>query len=71
MPPCLSLCPTFSLSEIPQPKPWYSLRLFMLGSLVRLVTSLVSEPAGAVTTLLYYSDLLPQSIVLAELSDGQ
>ncbi|GMP59913.1 hypothetical protein CsSME_00022995 [Camellia sinensis var. sinensis] len=44
-----------------------SLRLFMLGSLVRLVTSLVSEPAGAVTTLLYYSDLLPQSIVLVRM----
>ncbi|XWS17250.1 hypothetical protein CRYUN_Cryun33cG0051500 [Craigia yunnanensis] len=40
-----------------------SLTLLMFRSLVRLLTSLITEPAASVTTLLYYSDLLPQNII--------
>ncbi|KAI6690029.1 hypothetical protein NL676_026857 [Syzygium grande] len=39
-----------------------SLRPLMTGSLVRLVTGLVAQPATTVTTLLYYSDLLPRHL---------
>ncbi|CAL9027891.1 unnamed protein product [Prunus brigantina] len=40
------------------PKPW---------SLMRLLTSLIGEPAASVSTLLYYSELLPQNIILERL----
>ncbi|KAM1011349.1 hypothetical protein ACFX13_047456 [Malus domestica] len=33
----------------------------MLGSLVSLVTALISRPAATTTTLLYHSDLLPRN----------
>lgn len=39
----------------------------MFRALVRLLTSLVSQPAAAVTTLLYYSELLPQNSQLERL----
>ncbi|XAR53328.1 hypothetical protein NMG60_11021850 [Bertholletia excelsa] len=39
----------------------------LLRSLVRLLTSLVVEPAASITTLLYYSDLLPQNILLVRM----
>ncbi|OWM78175.1 hypothetical protein CDL15_Pgr014994 [Punica granatum] len=35
----------------------------MLPSLVRLITSLATQPTSTVTTLLYYSDLLPRNII--------
>ncbi|KAL6974390.1 hypothetical protein U1Q18_028571 [Sarracenia purpurea var. burkii] len=41
-----------------------SVTTLMFRSLVRLVVAMVGEPAVSVTTLLYYSDLLPQNIVL-------
>ncbi|KAF7848873.1 hypothetical protein BT93_C0614 [Corymbia citriodora subsp. variegata] len=44
-----------------------SLTTLMFRSLVRLVTSLAGEPAASVTTILYYSSLLPQSVVLERL----
>ncbi|XVF34822.1 hypothetical protein REPUB_Repub18cG0091500 [Reevesia pubescens] len=44
-----------------------SLTPLILRSLVRLLTSLIAEPAASVTTLLYYSDLLPQNIILERL----
>ncbi|KAK3436490.1 hypothetical protein EUGRSUZ_C01044 [Eucalyptus grandis] len=44
-----------------------SLTTLMFRSLVRLVTSLVGDPAASVTTILYYSTLLPQSVVLERL----
>ncbi|KAG6658478.1 hypothetical protein CIPAW_04G164400 [Carya illinoinensis] len=36
-------------------------------SLLRLLTSLIGEPASSISTLLYYSRLLPQNIVLERL----
>ncbi|CAM8966111.1 unnamed protein product [Rhodiola kirilowii] len=33
----------------------------MLRSLARLVASMVDYPAASVTTILYYSDMLPQN----------
>ncbi|GKV06588.1 hypothetical protein SLA2020_039090 [Shorea laevis] len=39
-----------------------SLAPLMFRSLVRLMVSLIREPAASVTTLLYYSNLLPQNI---------
>lgn len=39
----------------------------LLRSLLRLVTSLVAQPASTVTTLLYYSDLLPRHLNLERL----
>lgn len=44
-----------------------SLTPLMFRSLVRLVSSLVGQPAASISTLLYYSDLLPQNIVLERL----
>ncbi|KAI7981003.1 hypothetical protein LOK49_Contig82G00005 [Camellia lanceoleosa] len=41
-----------------------SLTTLMFRSLVRLLISLVGEPVASITTLLYYSDLLPQNIIL-------
>ncbi|KAJ4708435.1 putative Transmembrane protein [Melia azedarach] len=38
-----------------------SLTPLLFRSLLRLVTSLVNEPAASITTLLYYSELLPQN----------
>ncbi|KAK4604198.1 hypothetical protein RGQ29_012629 [Quercus rubra] len=45
---------SFSIST----RPW---------SLLRLLTSLIGDPAASVSTLLFYSDLLPQNIVLERL----
>ncbi|KAJ9167806.1 hypothetical protein P3X46_019399 [Hevea brasiliensis] len=39
----------------------------MFRSLVRLLTSLISEPAASVSTVLFYSELLPQNIILERL----
>ncbi|CDP03340.1 unnamed protein product [Coffea canephora] len=33
----------------------------MFRSLVRLVKSLVAQPAASITTMLYYGDLLPEN----------
>lgn len=44
-----------------------SLTPLMFKSLVRLLTSLIGEPASSITTLLYYSNLLPQNSVLERL----
>ncbi|KAI4350864.1 hypothetical protein L6164_005271 [Bauhinia variegata] len=41
-----------------------SLTPLMFGSLVRLLSALIGDPATSITTLLYYSGLLPQSVVL-------
>ncbi|ESR64395.1 hypothetical protein CICLE_v10010772mg, partial [Citrus x clementina] len=41
-----------------------SLTPLMFRSVVRLVTSIVDEPAVSVTTILYYSELLPHNIFL-------
>ncbi|CAL5360577.1 unnamed protein product [Camellia sinensis] len=41
-----------------------SLTTLMFRSLVRLLISLVGEPVASISTLLYYSDLLPQNIIL-------
>ncbi|KAK2985295.1 hypothetical protein RJ640_024291 [Escallonia rubra] len=41
-----------------------SLTPLMVRSLVRFVISLVGDPAASVTTILYYSDLLPQNYLL-------
>ncbi|KAH0970461.1 hypothetical protein GBA52_022617 [Prunus armeniaca] len=49
------------------PKPWYSLTPLMFRSLMRLLTSLIGAPAASVSTLLYYSELLPQNIILERL----
>ncbi|PON34987.1 hypothetical protein PanWU01x14_339980 [Parasponia andersonii] len=40
---------------------------FMVRSLVRIVTALVAQPAATITTLLYYSDLLPRNLNLERL----
>ncbi|KAG6665282.1 hypothetical protein I3843_02G128600 [Carya illinoinensis] len=40
---------------------------FLVRSLVRLLTALVAQPAASVTTLLYYSDLLPRNLNLERL----
>ncbi|WCJ42454.1 hypothetical protein M5689_023262 [Euphorbia peplus] len=39
----------------------------MLRSTARLLTSLIREPVASVTTLLFYSELLPQNSVLERL----
>ncbi|GMY34214.1 regulator of Vps4 activity in the MVB pathway protein [Fagus crenata] len=39
----------------------------MLRSLVRLLTSLMAQPTASVSTLLYYSDLLPRNLNLERL----
>ncbi|KAM3761793.1 hypothetical protein ACB098_01G295300 [Castanea mollissima] len=44
-----------------------SLTPLMFRSLLRLLTSLIGDPAASVSTLLFYSDLLPQNIVLERL----
>ncbi|KAL6274690.1 hypothetical protein ACE6H2_025382 [Prunus campanulata] len=44
-----------------------SLTPLMFRSLMRLLTSLIGEPAASVSTLLYYSELLPQNIILERL----
>ncbi|KAJ4718145.1 putative Transmembrane protein [Melia azedarach] len=44
-----------------------SIMPLMLRSLVRLVIVLVSEPAASITTLLYYSNLLPRNLNLERL----
>ncbi|KAG5564687.1 hypothetical protein RHGRI_000765 [Rhododendron griersonianum] len=44
-----------------------SVTSLLVRSLVRLVTTLVGEPISSVTTLLYYSDLLPQNLLLQRL----
>ncbi|RZB91774.1 hypothetical protein D0Y65_023958, partial [Glycine soja] len=41
-----------------------SLRTLLFRSMARLVTSLVGEPATSISTLLYYSGLLPHNIIL-------
>ncbi|KAK6914895.1 hypothetical protein RJ641_020012 [Dillenia turbinata] len=46
---------------------FYSLLPLMFRSLVRLVISLVDQPAATVTTILYYSDLLPRNLNLERL----
>lgn len=44
-----------------------SLMPLLMRSLLRLVASLVGQPASTVTTLLYYSDLLPRHLNLERL----
>ncbi|XWS16360.1 hypothetical protein CRYUN_Cryun34aG0079100 [Craigia yunnanensis] len=44
-----------------------SLMPLMVCSLARLVTVLLAQPAVSVTTLLYYSDLLPPNLNLERL----
>ncbi|KAL6334935.1 hypothetical protein AAG906_023740 [Vitis piasezkii] len=44
-----------------------SLTPLMFRSLMRLLAALVHQPAAAVTTLLYYSDLLPRHLNLERL----
>ncbi|KAG9450200.1 hypothetical protein H6P81_010165 [Aristolochia fimbriata] len=44
-----------------------SLVPILLRSLVRLVWSLMQRPAASVTTILYYSDLLPRDTNLERL----
>ncbi|KAG5537680.1 hypothetical protein RHGRI_024963 [Rhododendron griersonianum] len=39
----------------------------MFRSLVKLITGMVTEPAATITTLLYYSDLLPRNLNLERL----
>ncbi|KAM3699807.1 hypothetical protein ACB098_05G052500 [Castanea mollissima] len=39
----------------------------MFRSIVRLLTSLVSQPAASVTTILYHSGLLPRNLNLERL----
>lgn len=39
----------------------------MFRSVVRLLTSLISEPAASISTILFYSELLPQNIILERL----
>ncbi|GMI82071.1 hypothetical protein HRI_001876400 [Hibiscus trionum] len=39
----------------------------MVRSVARLLTTLVVEPAASITTLLYYSDLLPRNLNLERL----
>ncbi|XP_034700186.1 uncharacterized protein LOC117925307 isoform X1 [Vitis riparia] len=67
--------PSFSSSSSSSSSPFptetepfaMSLTPLMFRSLVRLVSSLVGQPAASISTLLYYSDLLPQNIVLERL----
>ncbi|KAG5537685.1 hypothetical protein RHGRI_024964 [Rhododendron griersonianum] len=40
---------------------------WMFRSLAKLITGMVTEPAATVTTLLYYSDLLPRNLNLERL----
>nr|KJB53415.1 hypothetical protein B456_009G133800 [Gossypium raimondii]KJB53416.1 hypothetical protein B456_009G133800 [Gossypium raimondii] len=44
-----------------------SVMTLMVRSAAMLVTTLVSEPTASFTTLLYYSDLLPQNLNLERL----
>ncbi|KAL9274254.1 hypothetical protein AKJ16_DCAP25821 [Drosera capensis] len=44
-----------------------SIMPLMFRSLVRLVSSLVHDPTAALTTLLYYGDLLPRNLNLERL----
>ncbi|PON58638.1 hypothetical protein TorRG33x02_095900 [Trema orientale] len=44
-----------------------SLTPLMFKSLARLLASLIGEPAALVSTLLFYSELLPQNNVLERL----
>ncbi|EOY26774.1 hypothetical protein SCA6_019494 [Theobroma cacao] len=44
-----------------------SLMPLMVRPLARLLTALVAHPAASVTTLLYYSDLLPRNLDLERL----
>ncbi|KAF8407038.1 hypothetical protein HHK36_006163 [Tetracentron sinense] len=39
----------------------------MFRSLLRLVTSLVGRPVASISTILYYSDLLPRNMNLERL----
>ncbi|ESW25262.1 hypothetical protein PHAVU_003G020900 [Phaseolus vulgaris] len=41
-----------------------SLTTLLFRSMVRLVTSFVGEPASSISTLLYYSGLLPHNVIL-------
>ncbi|KAI5602578.1 hypothetical protein POPTR_001G181701v4 [Populus trichocarpa] len=41
-----------------------SLLPLMFRSLVRLISALMSQPTASVTTLLYYSNLLPRNLNL-------
>ncbi|MFQ6642528.1 hypothetical protein Gotur_017507 [Gossypium turneri] len=45
-----------------------SLTPLLFRSLLRLLMSLLTEPAASVTTLLYYSDNLPQNIIWERLT---
>ncbi|KAG5229067.1 regulator of Vps4 activity in the MVB pathway protein [Salix suchowensis] len=44
-----------------------SLLPLMFRSLLRLISSLVSQPTASVATLLYYSNLLPRNLNLDRL----
>ncbi|KAF9690016.1 hypothetical protein SADUNF_Sadunf01G0152100 [Salix dunnii] len=44
-----------------------SLLPLMFRSLVRLIGAMMSEPTASVTTLLYYSNLLPRNLNLERL----
>ncbi|KAM2407356.1 hypothetical protein ACFX1X_026552 [Malus domestica] len=44
-----------------------SLTPLMFRPLLRLLTSLATDPAASVSTVLYYSELLPQNIILERL----
>ncbi|KAM7480444.1 hypothetical protein LguiA_028657 [Lonicera macranthoides] len=41
-----------------------SLMPLMFGSLARLLSALVIQPAATISTILYYSDLLPRNLVI-------
>ncbi|MED6223168.1 hypothetical protein PIB30_071361 [Stylosanthes scabra] len=43
------------------------LTTLMFRSMVRLLTSLIEEPATSISTMLYYSGLLPHNVVLLRL----
>ncbi|KAL6994753.1 hypothetical protein U1Q18_006617 [Sarracenia purpurea var. burkii] len=43
----------------------------MFGSVARLITGMVIEPAATVATLLYYANLLPRSVNLERLVQHQ
>ncbi|GAB4850188.1 hypothetical protein Ancab_029482 [Ancistrocladus abbreviatus] len=44
-----------------------SIMPLMFRSLLRLISSIVYDPTAALTTLLYYSDLLPRNLNLERL----
>ncbi|PIA42621.1 hypothetical protein AQUCO_02000216v1 [Aquilegia coerulea] len=44
-----------------------ALTLFMLRPLIRLIASLLDQPTAVVTTILYYSDLLPRNTNLEQI----